>query len=150
MYCIGGMVDHRNVISTMYQSIVAMGIVTILWIILGYSLAFGQDDGHGIIGNPATYYMFNNVGALPHPLYATTVPNTILSMFELMFAMITPILISGSIAERINFNAWMLFISIWHLVVYCPLAHMVWHPEGVLFKWGVLDFAGGIGKYKYI
>ena len=139
----GGMVNHRNVISTMYQSYIGMGIITLLWVLLGYSLAFGSDGGSGIIGNPRDYYMYTNVGALPHPLLASTVPNTVFSMFQLMFAMITPILISGALAERINFNAWMIFISIWHLVVYCPLAHMVWHPQGILYKWGVLDFAGG-------
>jgi Amt family ammonium transporter len=142
----GGMVNHRNVISTMYQSYIAMGIITLLWVLIGYSLAFGTDGGSGIIGNPRTFFMYSNVGSLPHPTYAlmSTVPNSIFSMYQLMFAMITPILISGALAERINFNAWMVFISIWHLVVYCPLAHMVWHPDGILFQWGVLDFAGGI------
>ena len=137
--------NHRNVISTMYQSFIGMGLITILWVIVGFSLAFGDDaDGRGIIGNPTTFFMYNNVGALPHPFLGPTIPNTVFSMFQLMFAMITPILISGALAERINFNAWMIFISIWHLAVYCPLAHMVWHPAGILARWGVIDFAGGI------
>jgi Amt family ammonium transporter len=145
MRSIGGMVNHRNVISTMYQSFIAMGIITVLWVFIGYSLAFGDDaNGSGILGNPKSYFFYKDVGALPHPLLGPTVPNSVFSMFQLMFAMITPILISGALAERINFNAWMIFISIWHLVVYCPLAHMVFHPSGILFKWGVLDFAGGI------
>jgi Amt family ammonium transporter len=138
----GGMVNHKNVISTMYQSYISLGIITLVWILIGYSLAFGDDVG-GIIGNPSSYYMYSNVGALPHPELAPTIPNSVFSMFQLMFAMITPILISGSLAERVNFKSWMVFIAIWHIVVYCPIAHMVWHPHGIIRNWGVIDFAGG-------
>lgn len=121
----GGMVNHRNVISTIFQSYISIGVITVLWIALGYSLAFGSDGGSGIIGNPREFFMYNNVGALPHPTLGPTIPNTVYSMFQLMFAIITPALVSGALAERINFNAWIVFIAIWHLVVYCPLAHMV-------------------------
>lgn len=89
------------------------------------------------------FHADNNVGADPDPVLAPTIPLSVFSMFQLMFAMITPTLISGSLAERINFNAWMIFISIWHLLVYCPLAHMMWSGDGVLKKWGAIDFAGG-------
>jgi len=140
----GGSVGHKNVISTMYQSFVVMGIVTFLWVIVGFSLAFGKDaNGSGIFGYPSSYFMFNNVGANSHAL-APTIPMTAFAMFQLMFAIITPSLISGSMAERVNFNSWILFVGIWHLVVWCPLAHMSWHPDGILLKFGVLDFAGGI------
>lgn len=140
----GGMVKEKNVISTMYQAFVAMGTISVLWVIVGFSLAFGKDaNGSGIYGYPATFYMFNDVGPNPHPTLAPTVPLVIFSMFQLTFAIITPALIAGSLAERVNFSAWMLFICIWHLLVYCPLAHMMWHPDGILRKWGALDFAGG-------
>jgi Amt family ammonium transporter len=140
----GGMVDHKNVISTMYQSFVTMGIVSILWVIVGFSLAFGKDaNGSGIMGYPKTYFMYNDVGGNPEPTLAPTIPLTIFSMFQLMFAIITAALISGSLAERVNFNSWMLFVCIWHILVYCPLAHMAFHPDGILRKYGLLDFAGG-------
>lgn len=140
----GGMVQEKNVISTMYQSFVALGTISVLWVIVGFSLAFGKDaNGNGIIGYPATFYMYNDVGPNPHPMLAPTIPLVIFSMFQLMFAIITPALIAGSLAERINFQAWMLFICIWHLIVYCPLAHMMWHPDGIWRKWGAIDFAGG-------
>lgn len=141
----GGMVHHKNIISTMYQSFVAMGLISVLWVIIGFSLAFGKDaNGNRIIGYPSSYYMFNNVGANPEPTLAGTIPLSIFAMFQMMFAIITPTLISGSLAERVNFSGWMLFMCVWHLVVYCPLAHIVWHPEGALRNWGVIDFAGGI------
>jgi Amt family ammonium transporter len=141
----GGMVNHKNVISTMYQSVVAMGIITILWVIIGFSLAYGKDSNDcGIMGYPRSYYMYNGVGANPHPQMSPTVPLSIFSMFQLMFAIITPTLISGSLAERVNFNSWLIFLCLWHILVYCPIAHVVWHPDGALNKWGVIDFAGGI------
>ena len=88
--------------------------------------------------------MYSNVGANPEPDLAATIPLSIFSMFQMMFAMIAPILISGALAERINFSSWIIYICLWHLVVYCPLAHMVWHPDGILRKWGFIDFAGGL------
>lgn len=140
----GGMVNHINVISTMYQSFVALCTISLLWVIIGFSLAFGKDaHGHGIIGYPSTFYMYNDVGPLPHPTLSPTVPIVAFSMFQLMFAIITPALIAGSLAERVNFSAWMVYICIWHLIVYCPIAHMMWHPDGIWRKWGAIDFAGG-------
>ena len=142
----GGMVDHKNVLSTMYQSFVAMGFVSLLWVWIGFSLAFGDSShSNGVIGHPKTYFMFNGVGAAPHPNpnVAPTIPLTTFAMFQLMFAIITPTLISGSLAERINFNSWMIFLCVWHLLVYCPLAHLAFHPDGAFRRWGVLDFAGG-------
>ena len=125
-------------------SFVTMGIISILWVIVGFSLAFGQDaNGSGILGYPKTYYMYNNVGANPDPDLSPTIPLTVFSMFQLMFAIITAALISGSLAERVNFNGWMLFVCVWHILVYCPIAHMSFHPNGVFRRWGLLDFAGG-------
>ena len=140
----GGMVHHTSVISTMYQSIVSMGVISVLWVIVGFSLAFGKDaNGNGVIGYPRSFYMFNDVGPQTHPTLSPTVPLVAFSMFQLMFAIITPALIAGALAERVNFSAWMIFISIWHLIVYCPLAHLMWHPDGAFRQWGALDFAGG-------
>lgn len=141
----GGAVNHKNVISTMYQSFICMGLISVLWVIVGFSLAFGKDaNGSGILGYPRTFYMYNDVGATPDPDLASTIPLSIFSMFQLMFAIITPTLISGSLAERVHFHSWMLFACIWHLLVYCPLVHITWHPDGILRKWGYIDFAGGI------
>lgn len=138
----GGMVRKKNVISTMFQSFICMGLVTIIWVTFGFSLAFGEDIG-GIIGNPTTFYMMkgmlgNNAWeALP------TVPIALFAMFQLKFAVITPALITGAFAERIKFNAYLIFITLFVIIVYTPLAHATWHPEGILAKMGVLDFAGG-------
>ncbi|GAB3276133.1 ammonium transporter [Larkinella harenae] len=141
-YFYGGMVNNKNVISTMLQSFIAMGVISILWIVVGFSLAFGDDIG-GFIGNPATFFMFNGVlDGKPWPL-AATVPLVVFAFFQLKFAMITPALVTGSMAERINFKSYVLFMVLFSLVVYTPLAHMTWHPDGFLFKLGVLDFAGG-------
>ena len=121
-----------------------MGIISILWVIVGFSLSFGKDaNGSGILGYPKTYYMYNDVGANPDARLCGTIPLTAFSMFQLMFAIITAALISGSLAERVNFNGWMLFVCFWHILVYCPIAHMSFHPDGVFRRWGLLDFAGG-------
>jgi len=102
--------------------------LTYLNLLLGFSLAFGKDANDcGIIGYPSTFALYNNVGSTPDAELAPTIPLTVFSMFQLMFAIITPTLISGSLAERINFDSWIIFICIWHLIVYCPLAHMVNH-----------------------
>jgi len=138
----GGMVDRRNVISTMMQSIIAMGIVSILWIVVGFSLAFGDSIG-GFIGNPLTFFMFRGVGGAPHPDLSPTIPLALFALFQLKFAIITPALITGAFAERVRFSSYMLFISLFSLLIYCPLAHWTWHPHGFLRQWGVLDFAGG-------
>ena len=138
----GGMVSKRNVISTMLQSFIALGIISILWYVVGFSLAFGDSIG-GVIGNPLTFFMFNNVGTAPHPRLAPNLPLVLYAAFQLKFAIITPALISGAFAERIRFWGYLLFICLFSLFIYCPLAHWTWHPDGFLFKWGVLDFAGG-------
>ena len=138
----GGMVRTRNVVSTMLQSFVAMGVISVLWVVVGFSLAFGDSIG-GFIGNPATYFMFRHVGAGTHPALATTIPFVLFAFFQLKFAIITPALITGSFAERVRFSSYLLFICLWSLLIYSPLAHWTWHPDGFLHQWGVLDFAGG-------
>jgi len=138
----GGMVHRKNIISTMIKSTVAAGIVGVLWIIVGFSLCFGPTWG-GIIGNPSTFFFFKNV-ASGQPWAATpTIPLLLFAMFQLMFAIITPGLVVGAIAERINFKSYILFIILFSLLVYAPLAHWSWNPDGFLAKMGVLDFAGG-------
>jgi Amt family ammonium transporter len=138
----GGMVRANNVISTMLQSFVAMGVISVLWVVVGFSLAFGDSLG-GIVGNPATYFMFSHVNGLTHPTLAPTIPLVLFALFQLKFAIITPALITGSFAERVRFSSYLLFMCLFCLVIYCPLAHMTWHPDGILRKMGVLDFAGG-------
>src|SRR6266536_824932 len=138
----GGMVRTKNVVSTMLQSFVAMGVISMLWILIGFSLAFG-DSFHGIIGNPATFFMFTRVGALTHPNLAPTIPLVLFALFQLKFAIITPALITGSFAERVRFTSYLLFMCLFSLFIYSPLAHWTWHPDGFLHKKGVLDFAGG-------
>ena len=138
----GGMVSARNIISTMFQSIVALGVISLLWYVVGFSLAFGDSIG-GLIGDPRTFFLFNNVGTAPHPRMASTIPLVLFAAFQLKFAIITPALISGGFAERIRFWGYLLFISLFSLLIYCPLAHWAWHPDGFLAKMGVLDFAGG-------
>jgi Amt family ammonium transporter len=138
----GGMVNRKNVISTMIKSTVAAGIVGVLWIVCGFSLAFG-DTINGLIGDPSTFLFFHNVkGHAAWPL-ANTIPLTLFSLFQLMFAIITPGLVVGAVAERIRFTSYILFIVMFSLLVYAPLAHWSWHPEGFLAKMGAWDFAGG-------
>lgn len=138
----GGMVSYRNVVSTMLQSFISLGIVSFLWLVVGFSLAFGDSFG-GFIGNPATYFMFRGVHLGPDPNLSPTIPFLLFALFQLKFAIITPALITGSFAERIKFTAYMVFICLFTLFIYAPLAHWTWHPEGFLRKMGVLDFAGG-------
>ncbi len=138
----GGMVHRKNVISTMIKSVVAAGVVGVLWIVVGFSLAFGESM-NGIIGNPMTYLFYNGVkSSAPWPA-ASTIPLTLFSLFQLMFAIITPGLVVGAVAERIRFTAYILFIALFSLLVYAPLAHWSWHPEGFLAVMGAWDFAGG-------
>ncbi len=138
----GGMVRKKNVISTMLQSFVSMGIVTVLWVVVGFSLAFGDDIG-GVIGDPRTFFMMKDTLGLASWSLMPTVPLILFAMFQLKFAVITPALITGAFAERIRFNAYLLFIILFVLFIYAPLAHSTWHPDGLLFGYGVLDFAGG-------
>lgn len=138
----GGMVHRKNVISTMIKSVVAAGVVSILWVFVGYSLCFGPTIG-GFIGNPITHMFFKGVNSGAPWSLMPTVPLTLFALFQLMFAIITPGLVVGAVAERIRFTAYILFIVMFSLLVYAPIAHWTWHPEGFLFKMGVLDFAGG-------
>jgi len=138
----GGMVHRKNVLSTMIKSVVAAGVVSVLWVFVGYSLCFGESI-NGIIGNPTTHLFFKGVASGEPWSLAPTIPLTLFALFQLMFAVITPGLVVGAVAERIRFTAYILFIVLFSLLVYAPLAHWTWHPEGFLFKWGVLDFAGG-------
>ena len=138
----GGMVHRKNVISTMIKSVVAAGIMSVLWIVVGFSLAFGESIG-GFIGNPMTFLFFRNVSSGAPWSLAPTIPLTLFAFFQLMFAIITPGLVVGAVAERIRFTSYILFIALFGIFVYAPLAHWTWHPDGFLFKMGVLDFAGG-------
>ncbi|HEY9049002.1 MAG TPA: ammonium transporter [Ohtaekwangia sp.] len=143
-YFYGGMIDTKNIISTMLQSFIAMGVISVLWILVGFSLAFGTDvGGLGLVGDPTSFFMFENVlDGKPWSL-APTIPLVLFAFFQLKFAIITPALITGTFAERIRFKSYILFLVLFSLLIYAPLAHWTWHPEGFLFKWGVLDFAGG-------
>jgi Amt family ammonium transporter len=138
----GGMVHRKNVISTMIKSVVAAGVVSILWVVVGYSLCFGPTLG-GFIGNPSTHLFFKGVNSGAPWSLGPTIPLTLFALFQLMFAIITPGLVVGAVAERIRFTSYILFIALFSLLVYAPIAHWTWNPEGFLFKWGVLDFAGG-------
>ncbi len=141
----GGMVHRKNVISTMIKSVVAAGVVSVLWVTVGYSLCFGETIG-GFIGNPMTHLFFKGVASGAPNLQGgatLTIPLLLFALFQLMFAIITPGLVVGAVAERIKFSAYILFIVLFSLLVYAPLAHWTWHPQGFLAKMGVLDFAGG-------
>ncbi len=145
----GGMVGAKNVISTMLQSFIAMGLISVLWVTFGFSLAFGDDIG-GVIGNPLTFLMFDGVGGGVYTtptgkiLGGATIPLALYALFQMKFAIITPSLITGSFAERVRFSAYMFFMIFFFVAIYCPLAHMTWHPDGLFLRWGVVDFAGGI------
>ena len=138
----GGMVHRKNVISTMIKSVVAAGVVSILWVVVGFSLCFGDSVG-GFIGNPSTFMFFKGVMSGGPWSLAPSIPLGLFALFQLMFAIITPGLVVGAVAERIRFTSYILFIALFSLLVYAPIAHWTWHPEGFLFKMGVLDFAGG-------
>ncbi|HVF81344.1 MAG TPA: ammonium transporter [Flavisolibacter sp.] len=138
----GGMVNRKNVLSTMMKSVVAAGVVGVLWIVVGYSLAFGDSIG-GFIGNPGTHLFFKDVASGEPWSLAPTIPKSLFAVFQLMFAIITPGLVVGAIAERMRFTSYVLFTVLFSLLVYAPLAHWSWHPEGILAKMGAWDFAGG-------
>ncbi|WPR76150.1 ammonium transporter [Algoriphagus sp. NG3] len=147
----GGMVIKKNLISTMLQSFISLGVVTMLWVVVGFSLAFGDPIGitidgvkYGIIGNPFQYLFFDQVNILPHKALGPTLPFVLFALFQMKFAVITPAIITGSFAERVRFIGYLFFIGIFSVLVYAPLCHMVWHPEGLIGAYfGVLDFAGG-------
>jgi Amt family ammonium transporter len=140
----GGLVRKKNILSTMMQSFAMMGLVTILWAIVGYSLAFGH--GNFFIGG-FEHVFLRGVGLTPNPDYAPTIPEQTYMVYQLMFAIITPALITGAFAERMKFSAMAVFLSLWSLIVYSPMAHMVWGVGGLLNANGgnipSLDFAGG-------
>ncbi len=153
----GGMVRAKNVISTMLQSFIVMGVVSVLWVVFGFGLAFGDDIWH-VIGNPVDFFMFDKVGAAnvtaaeservatlsQIDMATTTIPLALFALFQMKFAIITPSLITGSFAERVRFSGYLVFMMLWVVIVYCPLAHCTWHPEGLFAKMHVHDFAGGI------
>jgi Amt family ammonium transporter len=138
----GGMVRRRNVLGTLMHSFIAIAIVSIQWILIGYSLSFGPDV-HGVIGNLA-WAGLRGVGIAPNPDYAPTIPHMAFMIYQAMFAVITPALISGAVAERMKFSAYLLFTLLWTTIVYDPVAHWVWGTGGWLKGLGILDFAGGI------
>lgn len=148
----GGMVRPKNVISTMLQSFIVMGFVSVIWVVFGFGLAFGNDIWH-IIGNPVDFLMFRNVGVgnvtdgsdlSQIGLVTTTIPLALFALFQMKFAIITPSLITGAFAERVHFAGYLLFMVLWTVIVYCPLAHCTWHPEGLFGMMHVHDYAGGI------
>ena len=136
----GGMVRSKNVLGTMMHSFLILCVVSIVWVLWGYSLAFAPDQG-GVIG-ALDWALLSGVGAVPHPVYAPTVPHLAFAIFQLMFAAFTPALIAGAFAERIRFSALLGFTIAWSLFVYAPLAHWMW-GGGWLSKLGAVDFAGG-------
>jgi Amt family ammonium transporter len=142
----GGLVRSKNVLSTIAHSLILMAVISALWMIYGYSMAFGK--GNAFFGNPLQYFLLNGVGTTPNPDYGATVPQQSFMLFQMMFAIITPALISGAVAERIKFSSYLLFTILWVTIVYFPLCHMMWGTGG-LFNWAsggkypVLDFAGG-------
>jgi Amt family ammonium transporter len=143
----GGLVRTKNVLSTMMHSLVLMGVMSMIWMVYGYSVAFG--DGNAFFGNPMQFLFLKGVGTAPNADYAGTVSHQSFMLFQMMFVIITPALISGAVAERIKFSAYLLFMVLWVTFVYLPLCHMVW-GKGGLFCWfaggriPVLDFAGGM------
>lgn len=148
----GGMVNKKNIISTMLQSFISLGVISILWLVVGFSLSFGESligftingEHYSILGNPLSYPFFNNVGLLPHKKMASTIPFILFALFQMKFAVITPALITGSFAERVRFISYLLFIILFSLIIYTPLCHMIWSQDGLLSKYfGVKDFAGG-------
>src|SRR5437660_6980271 len=137
----GGLVRRKNVLSTIMHSFFILALISVQWVLWGYSLAFGPDV-HGLIGNLA-WLGLNGVGLTPNPTYAPTVPHQAFMVFQMMFAVITPALITGAFAERKRFKAFVLFSLLWATFVYDPLAHWVWGAGGWLHNLGTLDFAGG-------
>jgi Amt family ammonium transporter len=138
----GGMVGRQHIVSTMFLSFTAIGVVSLLWIIIGFSLAFGDSLG-GIIGDPRTFFMLSNVALAPNKTLSPTIPFLLFALFQMKFAIITPALVTGAFVERIRFGAFIIFMVLFSIFVYAPLAHWTWHPQGILRVWGVLDFAGG-------
>ncbi len=137
----GGLVRRKNVLSIMMQCLILVGVISIQWVLFGYSLAFGPDHG-GIIGG-LSWAGLHNVGIIPNADYAGTIPHILFMLFQMMFAVITPALIIGAFAERMKFSAFLVFSILWATIVYDPMAHWVWGVGGILRNLGALDFAGG-------
>jgi len=138
----GGLVRRKNVLTIMIQNFISMGIITPIWILGGFSLAFG-DSIYGVIGNASQYFALSGVGFQPNPIYGSTIPFLSYFSYQEMFAIITPALITGAFADRVAFKSFLLFIVIWSILVYIPFVHWIW-GGGFLEKMGVVDFAGGI------
>jgi ammonium transporter, Amt family len=138
----GGLVRRRNVLGTIMHSFIIVAVITIQWALWGYSLAFGPDIGGGWIGS-LDWIGLNGVGPEPNADYAATIPHAAFMIYQMMFAIITPALITGAFAERIKFSSFLLFIILWATFIYDPLAHWVWGVKGFLREMGALDFAGG-------
>jgi len=137
----GGLVRRKNMLSILMQCFMALCIISIQWVVCGYSLSFGPDQ-HGIIGG-LDWTFLNGVGMTPNAAYAPTIPHEVFMMFQMMFAVITPALIIGAFAERMKFSAFVIFILLWATIVYNPITHWVWGNGGFLKNMGALDFAGG-------
>lgn len=137
----GGMVRAKNVLNTIMQCLAAIGIISVQWVLFGYSLSFGPDVNH-IIGN-FDWSLFTGVGMLPEEAYSATIPHMLFALFQMMFAIITAGIITGAFVERVRFGAFLIFIALWTTLVYDPVAHWVWGVDGWLRNEGVLDFAGG-------
>lgn len=140
----GGLVPRKSILTIMFQSFCSMGWVAILWFAVGYSLSFGPTI-NGIVGDPFYYAFLDNIQ--PNTMYTGNsggIPLLVHFIYQMMFAIITPALITGAFANRVNFSAYLVFLTLWTLLVYCPFVHMVWSPDGIFYKWGVVDFAGGI------
>jgi len=137
----GGMVRQKNILGTVMQSFIVLGLISIEWMLVGYSFSFGPDRG-GVIGD-LSWFALNGVGLTPFKDYAATVPHQAFMIYQMMFAVITPALITGAFAERFKFSTYLVFTLLWALLVYNPVAHWVWGTGGWLRTFGVLDFAGG-------
>lgn len=137
----GGMVKRKNVLSTIMSSFFICGLASVLWVAIGYSLSFGKDIG-GVIGN-FDWAFFRGVTGEANPTYAATIPHTLFAAFQMMFAIITPALITGALVERMKFSTLFTFIGLWSIIVYYPMAHMMWADGGLLRSLGAIDFAGG-------
>lgn len=138
----GGMVRRKNALGTIMQSFIALGVISLLWVFYGYSMAFGPDIGH-VVGS-LKWAFLNGVGLEPNTDYGATVPHQAFMMFQMMFAVITPALITGAFAERFKFKTYLVFLVLWATLVYFPLAHWVWGIGGWIRNLGALDFAGGL------
>ncbi len=140
-----GMVRSKNVLGTIMQSFILIGVISLEWILIGYSMSFGPDKW-GIIGG-FEWFALNGVGSAPHAVYATTIPHNVHMIFQCMFAVITPALITGAFAERMKFGPFLIFSLIWSILVYNPLCHWIWADGGWMANLGALDFAGGVAVH---